>query len=616
MHASGRDLLHLINDILDLSKIESGSASLEIGDFSLAGLASELDKTFRYLAEAKGLHFVIELDPNLPTVLRTDAQRLKQVLTNLLSNAVKFTAKGTVSLAVRVARTGWSSDKPLLAHAAQVIAFSVSDSGIGIAPEKRKVIFEAFQQADASTARRYGGTGLGLAISREIALLLGGELDVMSEEDIGSTFTFFLPQQWRPSETSAMSDSGSPARSAIAAAPAMPTASGATPLVLIIEDDPVFGRMLQGLARDRGFESLIARSAEEGIKLAQLNRPDAITLDLELPDLDGWQVAERLQADPQTCDIPVHIISVRDRPPLLAQHPVASFSTKPADMETLERMFAEVTAHLAPPIRTLLLIENDPEKQAAIIAALASPDRVLDTVVSAAEALAALHQRTYQGMIIEVDLPGEDGLNLLRQIRGDTVIAPIPAVLYAQRKLDSDAIERIRQLDAEVGDGHGALDMVSAEVEKFLQGVQKSLPHEAEMPGQPALGNVTVDLTGKSVLIVDDDARNLFALTGLLESYGMTVLAVDNGDDALRKLADGAGIDIVLMDIMMPDLDGYEVIRRIRADSRFARLPIIALTAKAMLEDRSKCIEAGASDYASKPVDTEQLLGQLSNWLS
>jgi HAMP domain-containing protein/signal transduction histidine kinase/DNA-binding response OmpR family regulator len=614
MHGSGRDLLHLINDILDLSKIESGSASLEVGDLEVGRLAEDLDKAFRYQAEARGLGFTLEFAPKLPAVLRTDAQRLKQILTNLLSNALKFTTKGSVSLSVRVANGGWNPDNASLSHAPLVVAFSVSDSGIGIAPTKQKLIFEAFQQADASTSRRYGGTGLGLAISREIARLLGGELDVQSEEGVGSTFTFYLPQQLRGLRSELLQPGTAGAGLAPLPAPtAAPGNGGAAPLLLIIEDDPVFARTLQDLAHERGYDTLVASGGEEGFKLAQRYRPAAITLDLQLPDADGWDIVDRLHADPHTGEIPVHVISVRDSPQTGARHGVATYTTKPADLDTLAQVFGEMTAHLAPPIRALLLIENDMAKRAAIMDALASPDCVLDAVSSAAEALLALHARNYQGLVIELDLPGTDGLALLREVRSDPALATMPAVLYTERTLDHETVERIGQLDAAVlGEDGATLASLAAQAEQFLQRVKRALPARKR-----ALPDATppCELDGKCVLIVDDDARNLFALTGLLENCGMRVVAVATGQEAIRQLHEDGAIDIVLMDIMMPDMDGYETMRRIRSEARFARLPIIALTAKAMFEDRSKCLAAGASDYASKPVDTEQLLAQLCVWL-
>jgi signal transduction histidine kinase/DNA-binding response OmpR family regulator len=623
MHASGRDLLHLINDILDLSKIEAGSANVEIADVAPGALADDLDKAFRYQFESKGLAFTIGFAPDLPPILRTDGQRLKQILTNLLSNALKFTPKGSVSLTARIARSGWNTDNPGLSHAPLVLAFTVRDTGIGIPPDKRKLIFEAFQQADTSTSRRYGGTGLGLAISREIARLLDGELEVGSEEGLGSTFTFYLPQQVPGMRSRATNDSAA-ALARARAASAMPAPAGrahaGNPLLLIIEDDPVFARTLQDMAHERGFDTLATAVGEEGLALARRDLPDAITLDLELPDVDGWEIADRLKEDQRTRDIPVHVISIRDRPLRGARHGVASYTTKPADMATLAKVFSDVTAHMVPPLRVLLLIENDLDKRRAITTALAGPDRAFDAVASGADAIAALRSRPYQGMVVEHDLPDEDGLALLEKIRAAPDLAAIPAVLYSERALDPEALERVGRLDASVmGDGR-PLAMRTEEVAQFLQRVKGAMPApapQAAVQDEPSHPEPAYEaLRGKCVLIVDDDARNLFALTGMLEGYGMEVNAVESGQEALRQLDSKDGIDIVLMDIMMPEMDGYETMRRIRADPRFARLPVIALTAKAMLEDRSKCLAAGASDYASKPVDTLQLLAQLNVWLT
>ena len=623
MYGSGRDLLHVINDILDLSKIEAGSISLDITDIAPAALARELEKSMRGQFEAKGLAFRVDLAPDLPPLLRTDVQRVKQLLTNLLSNALKFTSRGSVTLAARIAGSGWKIDQPGLEHAPRVIAFSVTDTGIGIAPDKRQMIFEAFQQADASTSRRYGGTGLGLAISREIARLLDGELSVDSEEGVGSTFTFYLPQQMPGlrAQAPAMEQAPPAGKDRGGAEPAQrheaepesaaPAAARQNaPLLLIIEDDLVFARTLQDMAHERGFDTLVATGGEQGFLLAQRNRPDAITLDLELPDTDGWNVADSLRSDPVTRAIPIHVISVRDRPGRDGRHGVASFTTKPADLDTLAQVFAEMTARLVPPLRVLLLVTDNPARRQAIERALAGPDRVFDVVSSAAEALGGLERRSYQDIVIELEPPGDEGLELLRTIRGNPALAQLPAILYAEHAPSAAMLEQVARLDAQVlrHDGQ-SLEEKTAAVSMFLERIKKGAG--AAGPAPPA-----GVLKGKCVLIVDDDVRNLFALTGLLEDAGMTVNAVESGEEALRQLDTHAGIDAVLMDIMMPDLDGYETTRRIRADARFARLPIIALTAKAMLEDRARCLAAGASDYASKPVDTAQLLAQLAAWLA
>ncbi|WP_312485192.1 HAMP domain-containing protein [Massilia timonae] len=636
MYSSGRDLLNVINDILDLSKIEAGSVSLDLADVAPAALAADLEKSMRYQFEAKGLTFRIDFAPDLPPLLRTDGQRVKQLLTNLLSNALKFTSKGGVTLAARIAGSGWTRDQPALEHAPRVVAFSVTDTGIGIPLDKRQMIFEAFQQADASTSRRYGGTGLGLAISREIARLLDGELSVESEEGVGSTFTFFLPQQ-APGTAAPDGDAirqrlnhrmrnggngnnggnGAPAGqtsgTSAAGFPRAPAHQSA-PLLLVIEDDPVFARTLQDMARERGFDTLVADNGEDGFMLAQRNRPDAITLDLELPDTDGWDIADRLKSDHATGAIPVHVISVRDRPGRGARHGVASYTTKPADLATLAQVFADLTAQLAPPIRVLLLAADNRARREAITQVLAGPGRALDLVADAPAALAALERHAYQGIVIDVDLAGANGIDLLRKMRGDPVLAHIPAVLYAERMLDPATLEQLAELDAAVlGHDGQSLAEKTAAVSAFLERIREDV--EASAPDPAARPEAAEILHGKCALIVDDDVRNLFALTGMLENAGMMVNAVESGKEALRQLDIHPGIDIVLMDIMMPDLDGYETTRRIRADPRFAHLPIIALTAKAMQEDRAKCLAAGASDYASKPVDSGQLLAQLGVWL-
>ncbi len=601
MHGAGRDLLRLINDILDLSKIESGSATLEIDEVPVEQLADDLNKSFRYLAESKALAFSIELSPALPPRLRTDGQRLKQVLTNLLSNAIKFTNKGGVALRIEPASTGWNREHAELSRAAEVIAFAVSDTGIGIPAAKQRLIFEAFQQADAGTARRYGGTGLGLAISRELARLLGGELVVRSEVGEGSTFVFYLPHQ------RATGSLPPPAPATAAPAPAsLAPLNGARPLLLVIEDDPVFARSLQELAMERGFDTLLANTGEEGLRLAQRHRPDAITLDLGLPDMDGWEVADRLRADPQTCAIAVHVISVRDRPDAGERHGVTSYTTKPADLDSLAAVFTEMTSHMARPIHGLLLIGDDAPQRAAIVAALTGNERCFDTVASGEDALAALHSRPYQGIVIDLDMAATDGLALLDTIRRDSALATIPTVLYTDSPLDPASLARASALQATVC-ADGGVHSPTVAVARFLARVKRALPGAA---AGPAPG-----LEGRHALIVDDDARNLFALTGLLENYGMRVTATDNGREALQRLGEDDTIDIVLMDIMMPELDGYDTIRLLREDPRHAHLPVIALTAKAMADDREKCLAAGASDYASKPVDTDLLLAQLGQWL-
>ena len=624
IHGSGSDLLHLINDILDLAKIESGSVTLDIDDVPVSELCVHLRRTFSHLAEAKGLAFRLDFAPDLPQTIHTDQQRLEQVLKNLLSNAIKFTASGGVTLSARIVRSGWNPDHPVLSQASLVIAFIVTDTGIGIPEAKQRLIFEAFQQADASTSRRYGGTGLGLAISREIANLLGGELRAESQEGVGSTFTFYLPQQWRDilrskAEPNRLAQPAmEPARlqrPQVAIQDDRMTISQGDKLLLIIEDDPVFARALQEMAHEREFKTLVSASGEEGLYLARKYQPDAITLDLILPDMDGWDVAEHLKTDPMANDIPVHVISIRDHPLRGSGHGIASYTAKPSDVDTLAQVFARITQRMLRPIRALLVIENDPAKRQAIIEALQSEEVALDAVGSAGEALTTLRKRSYQGIVLDLDLPDMDGIALLQEIRRDASLAAIPAVIYTVRAPDHETEEQLRLLDAAVVvAGERSLDRLRQEAAQFLQRVKSGLQDSQPIAQEPApsLGH---SLEGVQVLVVDDDVRNLFALTGLLESHGMTVITAENGNDAIARLNDTPGIDIVLMDIMMPDMDGYQTLQQVRSDSRFKDLPIIALTAKAMKGDRAKCLAAGASDYASKPVDSEQLLTQLRNWL-
>ncbi|MGZ3238130.1 MAG: response regulator, partial [Burkholderiaceae bacterium] len=488
---------------------------------------------------------------------------------------------------------------------------------------------EAFQQADASTSRRYGGTGLGLAISREIAYLLGGELRAESEEGIGSIFTFYLPQQSRGSQVRKPESvpylharAESPASSPAPEVPRSAIRDDRTSIVpqdtllLIVEDDPIFARSMVDIAHENGFKTLVTASGEEALTLAQKYRPDAITLDLILPDMDGWVVADRLKAQPETHDIPVHVISIRDRPGPDVQHGVASYTSKPADASTLARVFANVTQHMPRPIRALLVIESDKVKRAAIINAFQHDDIKLDTVSNASEAIAALHSRLYQGIVLDLDLPDMDGVALLQEIRRDPACAAIPVVVYTFRVLDPETKQELTQQQAVVlVEGDSSLDLLNQEAAQFLHRVQQQLPKNKREISKKD-GSSETSLQGKKVLIADDDVRNLFALTGILESNGMKVIAVESGKDAITKLHDTPDIDVVLMDIMMPEMDGYETMRKIRNEPQFKDLPIIALTAKAMKGDREKCLEAGASDYASKPVDSAQLLSQLRECVS
>jgi len=387
------------------------------------------------------------------------------------------------------------------------------------------------------------------------------------------------------------------------------------PQLLIIEDDPVFAHALEEMAHERGFKTLTVARGDEGLALAKSQRPDAITLDLNLPDGDGWNVAERLKSDPETQDIPVHVISVRDRPASTEKYGIVSYAAKPVNIATLAQVFAQIMQETQRPRRALLVIENDSAKREAIVSQLRGEDVELDAVSSAGEARSALQNRSYQGMVLSLDLPDMNGEALLQELRQDPKHTHLPVVMYSERHLGRNTEDQFKKLGATVlTEGSRSLDLLMLQTAQFLHRVASALP-ESKRAMLEQLSPSSKLLKGKKVLIVDDDMRNLFALTGLLEHQGMAVFTAENGKDAIEKLNETQDIDIVLMDIMMPDMDGYETMQKIRSDAKFKDLPIIALTVKAMAGDREKCLAAGASDYASKPIDTEQLLSQLRVWL-
>ncbi|HZA28601.1 MAG TPA: response regulator, partial [Gammaproteobacteria bacterium] len=496
--------------------------------------------------------------------------------------------------------------------APMVIAFAVIDTGMGIPKDKQMLIFEAFQQADTGTSRRYGGTGLGLAISREIARLLDGELRVESEGGIGSTFTFYLPQQIPgglrmkprlspetvPTTLLGKRSIARPVPTQAATSDDRGAVGSQDDVLLIIEDNPTFAYTLRDMARDHGFKTLVATDGEEGIFLAQQFKAAAIILDIILPDIDGWSVADHLKAHPETRDTPIHVISVQDRPAAAEMKGVDSYLTKPLDAASLRQVFAQIMQKVARPARALLIIERDPARRDAILTKLKGEAVDLVSVASASETLAELRSRPYQGVVLDLDVPEMDGIALLQDMRQDPALADIPVVAFTGRSLDRKEKNRFKQLGAMViaGEGESALNRLAADVKQFLQGLKGEKPEKAkpEQTELPALSNGL--LAGKKALLVDDDIRNLFALTAMLESNGIVVVPAESGKDAIARLHDTPGIDIVLMDIMMPHMDGYETMRRIRSEPQFKDLPIIALTAKAMKGDREKCLEAGASD--------------------
>jgi HAMP domain-containing protein/signal transduction histidine kinase/DNA-binding response OmpR family regulator len=633
IHASGNDLLSLINDILDLNKIESGTVSVDIAALRFDDLRDYIDRTFRHVAESKGLEFRIETDPDLPVNMFTDAQRLEQVIRNLLSNAFKFTDKGSVTMSMASVTEGWSPDHEVLNHARSVIALSVTDTGIGIAPEKQQIIFEPFQQADGSTSRKYGGTGLGLAISREIARLLGGEIRLASALGQGSTFTLFLPQTHVPMRT-VRKDASVPrtlpplgqdrAREEQTLEPQVEVPAEVTieddrgkiergdKVLLIVEDDPNYSRVLLEMAHEKGFKGVIAQRGTEALAMVRELKPAAVTLDVHLPDLDGWRVLDGLKIDLATRHIPVHIISVDDDPEPLRTSSALGYLTKSERKESLDNAFEQLKNFVERPVKNLLLVEDDEIQTMSIRDLIGNGDVKTTVVGSGKEALEAIQSERYDCMVLDLGLPDMPGTELIERVK-NSPNRSMPIIIYTARELLEEESARLKRLAEkilikDVRSPERLLD----ETALFLHRNVSKLPDRQRKMLESLHKGA---LEGKKALIVDDDIRNIFAMTSVLERFKMHVVSAENGKDGVQILLDQNDIDIVLMDIMLPVMDGYTTIRAIREIEEFKDLPIIAVTAKAMKGDREKCLAAGASDYICKPVEAEQLRSILRLWL-
>ncbi len=629
IHGAGTDLLNLISDILDLSKIESGTVSVEAEEVFFANLLEMVARPFRHEAENRRLTFEVHADPQLTRSLVTDSKRLQQVLKNLLSNAFKFTEHGSVQLDVSVARKGWSEDHPILSGAASVVAFEVADSGIGIAPDKQRIIFEAFQQADASTSRKYGGTGLGLAISRELASLLGGEIQLRSIPGQGSTFTLYLPLTYVGPSASKLAPADWRAPAAplklsnivVSEHPVEQIADDRDSLhpedavLLIVEDDPHYARVLRDLSRDKGFKVLVALRGAEALALAREFHPTAVSLDVFLPDMLGWTVLNHLKQDPATRHIPVQMLTLdEDRNHGLARGAFA-FVTKPTSPDELESALSRIKEYAAPRRKRLLIVEDNPAEQLSIRELLGYED--IDVVVAAtgAAALEQVAKESFDCVVLDLRLPDMTGFDILERIRDIPDVSDLPVVVFTGKELSPEEDARLHTLARSVVvKGVESPERLLDETALFLHRVVADLPQEKQKM-LDRLHRSDEALVGKKVLVVDDDMRNIFALSSVLERRGMAVLTAGTGREAISMLESTPDVAIVLMDIMMPEMDGYATMQVIRQNSSFRRLPIIALTAKAMKGDREKCLEAGASEYLAKPVNTEQLLSALRMWL-
>jgi len=653
IHSSGTDLLALINDILDLSKIESGKMDVEVGSVRLSELRDFCLRTFRHVAEGKSLDLSIDLTENLPAeTIITDAKRLQQVLKNLLSNALKFTEHGSVRLQIDRVMSGWSMNHPVLNRVKSVIAFSVTDTGIGIPQDKQRIIFEAFQQADGTTSRKYGGTGLGLSISRELTRLLGGEIRLQSAPGVGSTFTLYLPQTWAAQVPTARSDVQRSIQGGdnwLALAPiddvivsngktvdiilpppaAAPTAvvhdieidddrnliRSGDAVLLIVEDDVTFARILVDLAHDRGIKVLVALRGGTALTLAREFSPRAITLDINLPDMAGWTILDRLKHDPATRHIPVHVISGdEDRRRGLALGAM-SYLEKSVTKDNLTAAFDAIHSSLDRRTRKLLIVAETDSRRLQWEDELGGGDIEIDTVGTGGEALAIVGHRYLDGIAIDMQITDIPAAQLVEEVQSELGSHTPPILLCGPPVLEVDAEAVVRSLARHsVVRYVDSLDHLLEETVLFLHRAEVDLT-DSQRDILDGVRRTDSRLAGKRVLVVDDDVRNIFALTTVLEQHGLQVVHAENGRAGIEMLRKTPGIDGVLMDIMMPEMDGYETTRAIRQIAEFRSLPIIAVTAKAMKGDRAKCIEAGASDYITKPVDLDQLFSVLRVWL-
>ncbi|ONN63891.1 response regulator [Herbaspirillum sp. VT-16-41] len=641
--SAGNDLLALINDILDLSKMEAGKLDIVSESFVVTKLAEELKASFAMTAQQKGLGFKVEVEPGVPQRMETDMQRLGQILKNLLSNAIKFTEKGEVSLRV-------------YADAQNRIAFAVRDTGIGIGEDQHQFIFEAFRQADGSTHRKYGGTGLGLSISRDLAQLLGGDITVQSRPGEGSIFTLSLPQVYSgdqailrapataPKSANAAAAASTLQAAQVATAPdvrvASASATAATPtrlqeiaidddrhrieatarLILVIEDDPAFAMILRDLAHEMGFQCVVTHSANEGVAAAEMYRPSAILMDMNLPDFSGLGVLDQIKRNPKTRHIPVHVVSVADYSQEAMERGAIGYALKPVQREELIGAIRKLEAKFLQGLRHVLVVEDDARQLDSIRQLLAGENINLVGVRTATDALARLRETTFDCMVMDLNLPDLSGYQLLEKMAEQEHVAFPPVIVYTGRSLSAEEEQNLRRFSRSIiiKDARSPERLLD-EVTLFLHQVETTLPPESQRLLKVARDRETV-FEGRRILVVEDDVRNIFALSSVLEPKGMKVEIARNGRealDALQRSQDkpGAVIDLVLMDIMMPEMDGLTAMREIRKQAIWKRLPIIALTAKAMKDDQEKCLAAGANDYIAKPLDVEKLLSLVRVWM-
>jgi CheY-like chemotaxis protein len=624
IHDSGSNLLRLINDILDLSKVEAGKMDVVLDDVPLADLERSLRRTFNHVAQEKQLGFHVDIEAGLPATLHTDATKLEQVANNLIGNAFKFTHQGSVN--VHIGRPSPALALPSFMQGKDIIAIAVSDTGIGIPAEKAQKIFHAFEQVDASTSRQYGGTGLGLTISKRMVELLGGDIVMHSDVGFGSTFTILLPQHGPVADgatqpTPASTPAPAAARPATTAALLPETIEDDRELIevgdtviLIVEDDPVFARILADMVRRKGYRVLAAADGESGLQLAARYRPTGILLDVMLPGMDGWTVISKLKENAATRHVPVHFISAVDEAGRGRELGAVGFLTKPVSREAIGEAFDRLLHFAEGHMRHLLIVDDDADSRAAMRRLLRHDDVTIDEVGTAEEALQRSAETDYDCIVLDLGLPGMSGIEFLEQLSGTGQIPPV--VIYSGRELSREESLTLRQYtDSIVIKGARSPERLMDEVSLFLHSIQDGQGYGAKAAAPTASAADGGGLRDRKVLLVDDDMRNLFALSKVLRGWGMQVTMAQDGQKALKALADHDDIELVLMDVMMPVMDGYDTIREVRAQAHFAKLPIIALTAKAMRGDREKCLVAGANDYLSKPIDIDKLSSMMHVWL-
>ncbi len=649
IHAAGSDLCTLINDILDLSKIESGTVSVEIAPVQLRRICSDLERMFMHMAESKNINFIIDISPSIPPMIETDFKRLLQIFKNLLSNAFKFTEKGNVIFRADKVNGGWNTEHPILSKMNNVIAFSVIDTGIGIPQEKQSIIFEAFQQADGTTNRRYGGTGLGLSISRELAHLLGGEIRLESKPGEGSTFILYLPQSYsvqrikkNMEQEKAFEDKAYPieqflpkfmqsnvviqkhSEEAIYSENLEDdryTLDSEDKIVLIIENDMRFARLLLELIHKSNLKGLVTDKGESAIMLANLYRPQAIILDINLNDIDGFEVLERLKSNTNTYSIPIHIITVNEIEVKDIKWDVSSLLVKPVNEEALNKVIKEIENYCKYSLKNLLLVENDPIFREQIVQFSNENNfniTVTDNAKNALRIFKAGPKNSFDCIIMDLNPP--DGYKLLKYLNQLHQQVHCPVIISTTKELTKEEQRQLIKCTENIKIKNITVKtLILNQISTLLSQAKEVVTiKKDEIIKKKYNDSVEADimLKGKILLMIDDDPRNIFAVSSALENYGIHVIGVENGKDGIQILNDTPLICAVLMDIMMPSMDGYETTTEIRKYSKFKNLPIIALTAKAMKGDKEKCLAAGATNYLSKPIDIEQLVSMLRECLN